>query len=98
MAETILPIHSLAKRDAQSQIIITANSENEITDGDYIYFKAVFQDENGNTIKRTIKDADGNAVKITAIDSMVVLDYNFLTIEPIYYGTTVPADIKVYMF
>lgn len=97
MADTTLNVISLAKRDAQSHIILTANSASSMPSGDYISFKAVFQDENGNDIERTITDADGNAVQLTAIDQMVVLDYNFLTIKATYSGT-MPSDLKVYMF
>ena len=99
MAETTLNIDNQAKRDSKSFLIITATSESSIPADEYIYFKAVLKDLDGNIVcKRTITDSEGNAVKITAIDQMVVLDYNFLDIEPIYYGSSMPEDLKVYEF
>ena len=99
MAETTLNIDNQAKRDSKSFLILTATSESSIPSGEYIYFKAVLKDLDGNIVcKRTITDSEGNAVKITAIDQMVVLDYNFLDIEPIYYGSSMPSDLKVYEF
>lgn len=99
MAETTLTINNQAKRDSKSFLILTATSESSIPSGEYIYFKAVLRDLNGNIIcKRVINDADGNTVKIESIDDMVILDYNFLDIEPIYYGSSMPSDLKVYEF
>ncbi len=99
MAETTVNIIRVTGQsdDARTYRVITANSSNELPSGDSITFKAVFQDNEGNTIKRTIKDADGNAVSLTAIDDMIVLDYNFIEIEAIYSGT-LPDDLKIYMF
>lgn len=99
MAETTLKISNQVKRDSKSFLIITATSDSSIPDGEYIYFKAILKDLDGNEVcKRTITDSEGNVAKITAIDSMVVLDYNFLDIEPIYYGSSMPSDLKVYEF
>ena len=92
-------IISFAKRDAKAFIVLTAVSESSIPEGEYITFKAVFKDQDGNEIcKRTIKDAEGNEVKLEAIDDMVVLDYNFLDIEATYNGDNMPSDLKVYEF
>ena len=99
MAETTLTINNQAKRDSKAFLIVTATSESSIPSGEYIFFKAVLKDLNGNVVcKRVITDSEGNTVKITAIDQMVVLDYNFLDIEPIYYGSSMPSDLKVYEF
>lgn len=100
MAETTLKIN---RKDGNSDCsgtyrIITANSASSIPEGEYIYFKAVFQIDDDTTIERTIKDGAGEVVKITAIDDMVVLDYNFITIKPIYHGDAMPSDLKVYQF
>ena len=101
MAETTLNLNALdsESRESRTHVILTANSASAIPDGEYIYFKAVFTDSKGTVIcKRTITDNEGNAVKLTAIDQMVVLDYNFITIEPVYYGSSMPSDLKVYQF
>lgn len=84
--------------DARTYRVLTAVSENALPEGDYITFKAVFEDEEGNKIKRTIKDSDGNVAKLEAIDDMVVLEYNFIEIEAVYTGDSVPADLKIYLF
>lgn len=99
MAETTVNIIRVTGQsdDARTYRVITANSSNELPEGDSITFKAVFRDGEGNTIKRTIKDAEGNAVSLTAIDDMIVLDYNFIEIEATYSGT-LPDDLKIYMF
>lgn len=99
MAETTVKIIRMTgtSDDARTYRVITANSESSMPEGDYITFQAVFQDEEGNAIKRTIKDGNGEAVKLEAIDDMVVLDYNFLEIEATYNGT-MPSDLKLYMF
>lgn len=94
-----MDIISLAKRDAKAFIVLTAVSASSIPDGEYITFKAVFKDDKGNIVcKRTIKDDEGNEVKLSAIDDMVVLDYNFLDIEATYNGDNMPTDLKVYQF
>ena len=80
--------------DARTYRVLTADSASEIPSGEYIYFKAIFE----NGIERTIKDSSGEVVKLTAIDDMVVLDYNFLKIKPIYVGSSKPSDLKVYEF
>lgn len=99
MATHILDIDNQAKRDAKSFIVLTAVSDSSIPEGESITFNAIFKDLNGNTIcKRAITDADGNAVTITSIDQMVVLDYNFLDIEAVYDGDNMPSDLKVYEF
>ena len=99
MAETTLKVDNQAGRNAKSFLILTATSDSSIPEGEYIYFKAILKDLKGNEIcKRTITDSEGNAVKIESIDSMVVLDYNFLDIEAIYYGSLMPSDLKVYEF
>lgn len=85
-------------RCSGSHIILTANSASSIPEDEYIFFKAVFKDEDGNDIERTIKDSNGDVVKIEEIDSLVVLEYNFITIKPIYYGDNKPSDLKVYQF
>ena len=99
MAETTVNIIRIIGQsdDARTYRILTANSANELPSGDSISFKLVFRDEAGNLIKRTLKDADGNAVTLNAIDDYVVLDYNFIKIEATYNGT-LPADLKIYMF
>lgn len=99
MAETTVKVTRVTgvSDDARTYRILTANSESSIPEGDTITFKAVFQDNEGNTIKRTIKDAEGNAVTLTAIDDMIVLDYNFIDIEATYSGT-IPSDLKIYLF
>lgn len=99
MAETTVNIIRVTGQsdDARTYRVITANSSNELPEGDSITFKAVFRDEAGNTIKRTIKDSEGNAVSLTAIDDMIVLDYNFIEIEATYSGT-MASDLKIYMF
>lgn len=99
MAETTVNIIRVTGQsdDARTYRVITANSSNELPEGDSITFKAVFRDEAGNTIKRTIKDAEGNAVSLTTIDDMIVLDYNFIEIEATYSGT-MASDLKIYMF
>ena len=99
MAETTVNIIRVTGQsdDARTYRVITANSSNELPEGDRITFKAVFRDEAGNTIKRTIKDSEGNAVSLTAIDDMIVLDYNFIEIEATYSGT-MASDLKIYMF
>ena len=94
-----MDIISFVKRDAKAFIVLTAVSESSMPEGEYITFKAVFKDQDGNEIcKRTIKDAEGNEVKLEAIDDMVVLDYNFLDIEATYNGDNMPSDLKVYEF
>ena len=99
MAETTVKIIRITGQsdDARTYRVITANSANELPSGDSISFKLVFQDEEGNLIKRTLKDADGNAVTLNAIDDYAVLEYNFLEIEATYSGT-LPSDLKIYMF
>ena len=99
MAETTVNIIRVTGQsdDARTYRIITANSANELPSGDSISFKLVFRDEAGNLIKRTLKDADGNAVTLNAIDDYVVLEYNFVEIEATYSGT-LPSDLKIYMF
>lgn len=99
MAETTVKITRITgvSDDARSYRIITANSASSLPEGDSITFQLVFQDEEGNTIKRTLKDADGNAVTLNAIDDYAVLEYNFIEIEAIYSGT-LPSDLKIYMF
>ncbi|MBQ2284061.1 MAG: hypothetical protein II244_00180, partial [Clostridia bacterium] len=83
MADTTVNIIRIIGQsdDARTYRIITANSANELPSGDSISFKLVFRDEAGNLIKRTLKDADGNAVTLNAVDDYVVLDYNFLEVE-----------------
>ena len=99
MAETTVKIIRITGQsdDARTYRVITANSANELPSGDSISFKLVFQDEEGNLIKRTLKDADGNAVTLNAIDDYAVLEYNFIEIEATYSGT-LPSDLKIYMF
>lgn len=99
MAETIVKITRVTGQsdDARTYRVITANSSNELPEGDSITFKAVFKDNEGNEIKRTLKDAEGNTISLTAIDDMIVLDYNFIEIEATYSGT-LPDDLKIYMF
>ena len=99
MAETTVKIIRITGQsdDARTYRVITANSANELPSGDSISFKLVFRDAEGNTIKRTLKDADGNAVTLNAIDDYAVLEYNFIEIEATYSGT-LPSDLKIYMF
>lgn len=96
MAETNLSIIQKYSEsdDARTYRVLTADSESSIPEGEYIYFKVIFE----NGIERTLKDASGEVVKLTAIDDMVVLDYNFLKIKPIYNGDNKPSDLKVYEF
>lgn len=98
MAETALKtIEQYENSDtARTYRVLTATSATEIPSGEYIYFKAVFHLKDDTQIERTIKDANGQAVTLNAIDDMVVLDYNFIQIKPIYVGSSVPADLKVY--
>ena len=79
---------------ARTYRVLTAESASSIPEGEYIYFKAIFK----NGIERTIKDGNGEVVKLTAIDDMVVLEYNFINIKPIYNGDNMPSDLKVYEF
>ena len=100
MAETVLKI---IKKDGDSDCArtyryITADSTQEIPDGEYIKLKAVFKIDNTQNIERTIKDSEGNPVKITNIDDGIVLQYNFLALKAIYVGSSKPADLKVYQF
>ena len=99
MAETTVNIIRVIGQsdDARTYRILTANSANELPSGDSISFKLVFRDEAGNLIKRTLKDADGNAVTLNAVDDYIVLEYNFVEIEATYSGT-LPDDLKIYMF
>lgn len=99
MAETTVNIKRVTGQsdDARTYRVITANSANELPSGDSISFKLVFRDEAGNLIKRTLKDADGNAVTLNAVDDYIVLEYNFVEIEATYSGT-LPDDLKIYMF
>ena len=99
MAETTVKIIRMTGQsdDARTYRVITANSANELPSGDSISFKLVFQDEEGNLIKRTLKDADGNAVTLNSIDDYAVLEYNFIEIEATYSGT-MASDLKIYMF
>lgn len=99
MAETTVNIIRVIGQsdDARTYRILTANSANELPSGDSISFKLVFRDEAGNLIKRTLKDADGNAVSLNAVDDYIVLEYNFVEIEATYSGT-LPDDLKIYMF
>lgn len=99
MAETLVKVirKTGISDDARTYRILTANSSNALPEGDSITFKAVFQDNEGNTIKRTIKDAEGNAITLSAIDDMIILEYNFIEIEATYSGT-LPDDLKIYMF
>ena len=67
-----MDIISFVKRDAKAFIVLTAVSESSMPEGEYITFKAVFKDQDGNEIcKRTIKDAEGNEVKLEAIDDIL---------------------------
>jgi hypothetical protein len=99
MADTTVNIIRMTGQsdDARTYRVITANSANELPSGDSISFKLVFQDEEGNLIKRTLKDADGNAVTLNSIDDYAVLEYNFIEIEATYSGT-MASDLKIYMF
>lgn len=100
MAETTLNINQQYGNSdsAGTYRVLTAVSASSIPEGEYIYFKAVFELPDGTTIKRTIKDGAGETVSLTAIDDMVVLDYNFLNIEAVYNGDTMPSDLKIYEF
>ena len=99
MAETTVNIIRVTGQsdDARTYRILTADSANELPSGDSISFKLVFRDEAGNLIKRTLKDADGNAVTLNAVDDYIVLEYNFVEIEATYSGT-MASDLKIYMF
>ena len=100
MAETTVNIEKITgvSDDARTYRIITANSASSLPEGDSISFSLVFRDKDGNLLfKRTLKDADGNAVTLNAIDDYVVLEYNFVEIEATYSGT-LPNDLKIYMF
>lgn len=99
MAETTVNITRITgvSDDARSYRILTANSASSLPEGDSITFNLVFEDNEGNTIRKTLKDAEGNAVSLSAIDDYIVLEYNFINIEAVYSGT-LPDDLKIYMF
>jgi len=99
MAETNLRLIRIdsEKLSAQRNVILVADSQSSIPQNEYIYFKAIFDTPAGQ-IARVIKDSEGNDVKITSISDMVVLDFNYLTIQPVYYGSNMPNDLKVYQF
>ena len=100
MAETTLNIIDMSGVSdvARTYRILAINSENDIPSGDTVTFNLVFRDSSGNLLfKRALKDADGNAVTLTTIDDIAVIEYNFIDIEAVYSGT-LPADLKVYKF
>lgn len=101
MAETIVNIidKSGVSDDARTYRILAVNSENELPSGDSVTFNLVFKDIDGSTLfKRQLKDADGNAVTISSINDIAVIEYNFIEIEAVYTGDSVPADLKIYKF
>lgn len=102
MAETILEIKDLSgvSDNARTYRILAVNAENEIPEGDSITFNLIFKDNNGNVLfKRQLKDADGNAIiTFTSKNDYAVLEYNFIDIEAVYAGDSVPADLKIYKF
>ena len=100
MAETTLNIIDMSGVSdcARTYRVLAISSENELPSGDSVTFNLVFRDTNGNILfKRALKDADGNAVTITSIEDIAVIEYNFIDIEAVYSGT-LPADLKVYKF
>lgn len=94
-----MDIINCVKRDSKNFVVLTAVSKSSIPEGEYITFKAVFKDLDGNIVcKRTITDREGNAVQLSVIDQMVVLEYNFVDIEATYNGDNKPSDLKIYEF
>lgn len=101
MAETIVNIEDLSgvSDNARTYRILAINSENELPSGDTVTFNLVFKDNEGNVLfKRALKDADGNTITFTSKDDYAVLEYNFIDIEAVYTGDSVPADLKIYRF
>ena len=104
MAETIIESKDIldfsgVSDNARTYRILAVDAENEITEGDSITFNLIFKDNNGNVLfKRQLKDADGNAITFTSKNDYAVLEYNFIDIEAVYTGDSVPADLKVYKF
>ena len=101
MAETIVNIEDLSgvSDNARTYRILAINSENELPSGDTVTFNLVFKDNEGNVLfKRALKDADGNVITLSSIQDYVVLEYNFIDIEAVYTGDSVPADLKIYRF
>ena len=100
MAETTVDIISMTgtSDDARTYRIIAVNSANELPSGDSITFNLVFRDKKGTLLfKRQLKDAEGNAITISWIEDIVVLEYNFIDIEAVYWGT-MASDLKIYKF
>lgn len=100
MAETTLNIIDMSgvSDDARTYRILAVNSANELPSGDSITFNLVFRDKEGNLLfKRQLKDAEGNAITISSIEDIVVLEYNFIDIEAVYSGT-MASDLKIYKF
>lgn len=101
MAETIVKIEDLSgvSDSARTYRILAINSENELSSGDTVTFNLIFKDNSGNVLfKRALQDADGNTVTLSSIQDYAVLEYNFIDIEAVYTGDSVPADLKVYKF
>lgn len=101
MAETILEIKDLSgvSDNARTYRILAVDAENEITEGDSITFNLIFKDNNGNVLfKRPLKDGEGNVITFTSKSDYAVLEYNFIDIEAVYTGDSVPADLKIYKF
>lgn len=100
MAETTLNIIDMSgvSDDARTYRILAVNSASELPSGDSVTFNLVFRDKKGALLfKRQLKDADGNAVTISSIDDIAVIEYNFIEIEAVYSGT-LPDDLKIYKF
>lgn len=101
MAETIVNIEDLSgvSDNARTYRILAVNSENSLPEGDTITFNLIFKDNAGEVLfKRALKDAEGNAITFTSIEDYAVLEYNFIDIEAVYTGDSVPADLKIYKF
>ena len=100
MAETTLNIIDMSGVSdcARTYRILAIDSASELPSGDSVTFNLVFRDTNGNLLfKRALKDDSGNAVTLSSIEDIAVLEYNFIDIEAVYSGT-LPDDLKVYKF
>lgn len=100
MAETTVNIIDMSGNsdDARTYRILAIDSASSLPEGDSVTFNLVFRDNAGNLLfKRQLKDADGNAVTISSVDDIAVIEYNFIEIEAIYSGT-LPDDLKIYKF
>lgn len=104
MAETIIESKDIldfsgVSDNARTYRILAVDSANELPSGDSISFNLIFKDNAGNVLfKRALKDENGNVITLSSIQDYVVLEYNFIDIEAVYTGDSVPADLKIYKF